>query len=83
MEKLKHLGILILGWFMVALGIVGLFLPILQGILFLMIGLIILSTRSETVKRWMAHLEARYPRHYERALRWTEKLKSGWKNLWS
>ena len=34
----------IIGWTFIVLGIAGLFLPLLQGILFLMIGLIILSS---------------------------------------
>jgi len=43
------------------LGIVGLFLPVLQGILFIMIGLAFLSSRSATIKRLHNRLEKRYP----------------------
>jgi len=35
----KRLLALVVGWGFIALGIVGLFLPILQGVLFLLIGL--------------------------------------------
>jgi len=41
--KVKRFLLILTGWAFVALGIVGLFLPVLQGILFLLIGLVILS----------------------------------------
>jgi len=75
MEKFKHSVMLIIGWFFVGLGILGLFLPFLQGFLFIMIGLAILSTRSEQVKRLLKHLEARYPRHHERVMTWRGKIR--------
>ena len=77
MEKFKRIGMLIIGWFFVGLGVLGLFLPILQGVLFIMIGLVILSSRSEMVKRWLKHLEERYPHHHERMEKWRERMK-GW-----
>lgn len=40
--KTKKVFVLLLGWGFIALGVVGLFLPVLQGILFLVIGLTIL-----------------------------------------
>jgi uncharacterized membrane protein YbaN (DUF454 family) len=63
---MKGVGVLVLGWFLVGLGIVGLFLPFLQGVLFIMIGLTILSSRSTTVKRLLDLLEKRYPDQYQR-----------------
>ena len=63
---MKRFGVLILGWFFVGLGIIGLFLPFLQGILFIMIGLAFLSSRSATIKRLLNGLERRYPDHYQR-----------------
>ncbi len=79
MEEFKRIGILIIGWFFVGLGVLGLFLPLLQGILFVMIGLLILSSRSETVKRWLKHLEERHPRHHERMERWRDKMRHWFK----
>ncbi|NWF92127.1 MAG: DUF454 family protein [Syntrophaceae bacterium] len=77
MNQLKQIGLLILGWVFIGLGILGLFLPLLQGILFIMIGLAILSSRSERVKRFLKYLEERYPEHYQRVLVWKERVK-GW-----
>jgi uncharacterized membrane protein YbaN (DUF454 family) len=75
MEEFKRIGILIIGWFFVGLGVLGLFLPVLQGVLFIMIGLLILSSRSEMVKRWLKHLEERHPDHHERMEKWRARIK--------
>ena len=74
MEKFKNSVMLIIGWFFVGLGILGLFLPFLQGILFIMIGLAILSTQSEKIKRLLKCLEDRYPHHHERVVVWRKKI---------
>ncbi len=79
MSRIKKFGILVIGWFFIFLGALGLFLPILQGILFIMIGLAILSSRSEFVKRFLKHLEERYPRHHERVEIWKEKMRDWFK----
>jgi len=74
-QALKRAAVLVLGWAFILLGIVGLFLPILQGVVFLLIGLIILS--SEYV--WAHHLLARlrrYPAVDRVIVTATEKAKS-------
>jgi uncharacterized protein len=76
MKGLKKIGMLIIGWVFIGLGILGLFLPLLQGILFIMIGLAILSSRSKMVKRFLKHLEERYPQHHNRIEIWREKIKN-------
>ena len=73
---------LIIGWLFVGVGILGLFLPFLQGILFIMIGLAILSTRSEQIKRLLKRLEDRYPRHHDRVVVWREKIHK-WFKKWT
>ncbi len=77
MDAFKKIGILIVGWSFVVLGIIGLFLPILQGILFILIGLSILSSRSELIKRFLKHLEERYPQHHKKVEIWGKKI-AGW-----
>ncbi len=57
----RHL-VLLLGWTFIVLGILGLFLPVLQGILFLLIGLLILSTESDWARRLLHTLQLRFPK---------------------
>jgi len=46
------------GWALIAVGVVGLFLPILQGFLFILSGLAILSTESRWARRVLERLSA-------------------------
>ena len=64
---IKKIAVLALGWFFVLLGIIGLFLPILQGILFILIGLIILSTEYVWAHRLLEKLKARFPTTSQKA----------------
>ncbi len=51
-----------LGYGFLALGVLGLFLPILQGVLFLVIGLLILSRHATWAERVLDWLKQRHPR---------------------
>jgi uncharacterized membrane protein YbaN (DUF454 family) len=74
--QLRRIAILIVGWLFILLGVVGLFLPFLQGFLFLFIGVLLLSRESEIVRRQVDRLRARYPkigRSMDEAEAWTKK----------
>lgn len=58
----KRILTIVVGWMFILLGIAGLFLPILQGILFILIGLIILSTEYVWAHHLLQKLRARFPR---------------------
>lgn len=58
----KRVLVLIIGWAFIALGIVGLFLPVLQGILFLLIGLVILSTEYVWAHHLLNKVRQRFPK---------------------
>jgi uncharacterized membrane protein YbaN (DUF454 family) len=60
--QLKRALVLVVGWAFIALGIVGLFLPVLQGILFLLIGLVILSTEYVWAHHLLTKLRQRFPK---------------------
>lgn len=60
-SKLKSILIIITGWMFIILGILGLFLPFLQGILFILIGLYILSFESPTAKKILSIVKHRFP----------------------
>ncbi|OGQ06437.1 MAG: hypothetical protein A2026_05585 [Deltaproteobacteria bacterium RBG_19FT_COMBO_46_12] len=79
MDSIKKIGLLIVGWLFIVLGVLGLFLPFLQGILFILIGLAILSSRSQIIKRFLKHLEQHYPHHHERIEHWRRKIRSWFK----
>mgnify|MGYP002629676086 FL=1 len=57
----RYLMLTGLGWTFMIVGVAGLFLPILQGVLFLAIGLIILSSVSPYARLWRQRLVRRYP----------------------
>jgi hypothetical protein len=50
-----------LGWIFLGLGLAGLFLPGLQGVLFLAVGLVLLSREAAWARRWRDRLFARFP----------------------
>ncbi len=78
----KHLIVQLVGWAFIVVGIIGLFLPILQGILFILIGLIILSAEYHWARRLLEKLKTRFPsvarRSHEasaRAKTWLRRLR--------
>ena len=67
-RRTRSLVIQGLGWTFMVLGVLGLFLPILQGILFLAIGMVLLSYESPWFKQKLISVEKRFPK-YERQIR--------------
>ena len=61
LRKLKKIALLSLGWAFVVLGIAGLFLPVLQGALLLLIGLLILSSEYAWANQILRKIRARFP----------------------
>jgi uncharacterized protein len=79
--RLKRIMLLIAGWTFMVLGVLGLFLPILQGVLFLLIGLIILSSEYIWAHRLLMKLRERFPKlgrtadtAAERASAWMQRF---------
>lgn len=60
-RSIKRILVLIAGWAFLVLGFAGLFLPFLQGILFLIVGLLILSTEYVWAHRLLTRLSERFP----------------------
>ncbi len=85
MTKLAMLG---LGYAFLVLGVLGLFLPVLQGVLFLTVGLLILSRHAPWAERLLTRLKARYPvfartvvAAEDLARRWTDRIAVGLRRL--
>ena len=64
----------VFGWTFVVIGVLGIFLPLLQGVLFIVIGLTILSTRYAFARRMLARLERKYPEVYVRVERLKQRF---------
>jgi uncharacterized membrane protein YbaN (DUF454 family) len=58
MKRIIRLG---LGWIFIVLGVAGLFLPFLQGILFIAIGLALIAPESEWAQDKLDRLRDRFP----------------------
>lgn len=57
----RRWALLVAGWAFVVVGVAGLFLPFLQGVLFLFVGLALLSLASPRVRLLRMRLGARFP----------------------
>lgn len=71
---MKKLGRHVVGWFFILLGIIGLFLPFLQGVLFLFIGAIILAPEVPFFQRVIKKMEGKHPRTFARAKLFLHRL---------
>ncbi len=66
-----------LGVAFLLLGLAGLVLPILQGWLFLIIGLLLLSAYSPSLRAWIEKHTVKYPKVHHwvgRADHWIERI---------
>jgi hypothetical protein len=72
-----RVGTTVVGWLLIGIGILGLFLPVLQGGLSLALGFALLSVASQSfhlrLRRWMG----RWPRLWRRMEKFRRKL-GGW-----
>lgn len=60
--RAKRFALLVLGWTFIVVGFAGLFLPVIQGILCLLIGLFILSGEYVWAHHLLHKLRERFPR---------------------
>jgi uncharacterized protein len=74
MNAFLRFGLMTLGIIFLVVGIIGLFLPILQGILFLIAGIYLLSVTSLKCKALLTQILSRYPRVKRLYDTHTEKL---------
>lgn len=63
---------IVAGISLLVLGVIGLFLPILQGVLFLFLGLAVLATENRHAREVVETLKRRHPGPWKRM----EKLKA-------
>ena len=58
-QRILRAGKITVGVLLIILGVIGLFLPFLQGVLFLVMGLTLLSTESTRAKNWLHYVQDR------------------------
>ena len=83
--RLKVILWLALGYTFLVLGLLGMFLPILQGFLFLFVGLIILARHAPWAERLLGYLRQK-SRRLDRAIikaeakthEWRERAEASW-----
>ncbi len=61
-QLMKRVLLLVAGWVFLVLGVIGLFLPLMQGVLFIVIGLLILSTEYVWAHRLLTRARERFPK---------------------
>ncbi len=65
-----------LGLILLPLGVVGLFLPFLQGALFLLVGIALLSSEVRFVARLRDRVRQRYPGPWKNAEEFGRRIKA-------
>lgn len=68
--KNKKLLAVLLGWALVALGAIGIILPILPGIPVLLVGLFILSSEYVWAHQLLERIRERFPAASRKAQEW-------------
>ena len=73
-----HRGVVIsLGVFFLLLGVISGFLPVLQGWIFVLIGLALLAEEIPWVRRHLERLKTRFPKQAKQLERLKSRLTSG------
>jgi uncharacterized membrane protein YbaN (DUF454 family) len=75
---MKRVAFQVLGWVLLGLGLVGLFLPLLPGILLLMTGLFVLSREYAWAGRLMKGLRSKFPELSRKAEAWWQHQRFRW-----
>lgn len=74
LPPITRLGLLVLGWLLILLGVAGLVLPGLQGVLTLLAGAALLSLVSPTALKLLRRLFARWPQGWRRLLKLRRRI---------
>jgi uncharacterized membrane protein YbaN (DUF454 family) len=72
---MRKTAVQLIGWLFLIAGIAGLFLPFLQGILFIFVGLVILSSQFEWARKTLVKARKRFPKMAEPLDRFLQKMR--------
>jgi len=80
-SRLKRWALMVLGYFFLIFGVIGIVLPVLHGTIFFFMGLAILSQEAAWARRLRARIAERFPRFHQvsveaefRAQRWIKRI---------
>jgi uncharacterized membrane protein YbaN (DUF454 family) len=59
---MKKVGFTVSGWIIIVLGIAGLALPFIPGLVFILLGLVILSSQYVWAQRMLGWLRRKFPK---------------------
>lgn len=68
-----RIGIFVVGWVLILVGVAGLVLPGIQGVVTILAGAALLSLDNELVYRGLRQLLARWPKLWERVEHFRER----------
>jgi uncharacterized protein len=71
---MRRVLVLALGWALVLLGIAGLFLPLLQGVALILVGLYVLSRESIIARRLLDNVRDRHPALWAKMRRLRDRI---------
>jgi uncharacterized protein len=74
---MKNIALQVIGYVFLVLGVLGLFLPFLQGFLFIVVGLLILAKQAPWAHRLLQRFRDQHPRAGE-LIDQAETKMAGW-----
>lgn len=78
---MKNIALQITGYLFLVLGVLGLFLPFLQGFLFIVIGLLILAKQAPWAHNLLQRFRDQHPRAGELIDRAETKMADWWQRI--
>jgi uncharacterized protein len=78
---MKNIALQIIGYLFLVLGVLGLFLPFLQGFLFIVIGLLILAKQAPWAHNLLQRFRNQHPRAGELIDRAEIKMAAWWQRI--
>jgi uncharacterized membrane protein YbaN (DUF454 family) len=73
-RHVRRAFVLFIGWALIVFGVIGLFVPVLQGVLFILVGLYVLSRESRAAHAILEKARARFPGVDAKLRGWRRKL---------
>jgi uncharacterized membrane protein YbaN (DUF454 family) len=78
---MKTIALQVTGYLFLVLGVLGLFLPFLQGFLFILIGLLLLAKHAEWAQNLLQRFRDQHPRAAQMIDRAETRMASWWHRI--